>query len=597
MFCWSTMRWKPQCRGPITFVADRLRRSLGRSPLPAGTVQEDRGHSYASIALAIILLAVILRIVLAALNVPETNSDEGTMGLEAMHIAFRGEHPVFLYGQDYMGVLEAYIAAFFFHLFGVSVFTLRIGMILMFTFFMVSMYFLVSLLYTKKLALLTLALLGLGVASDVLIQQLRAVGGAIETLLFGSLVLLLASWLALTSGQTLPPRTQRWRLVAYGSWGLAAGLGIWVHLLVLPFVLAGGLILLFFCHHDLRSWAPLLLLLGLLIGASPFIIYNIHVPLKYNTIIETLNIQSATNLAVHPGQHLLRLRVIGTTLWSLPIATGLTPVCALTDLPYYGPPTASTLPCIIVHGTWSLGYIALLTIASLLAIGALVKLWQLRSSRAHSWSPEERRAAVIHFARLMILFSAVLTLSLYVISPLSALKPWSTRYLVGLLIAVPAVLWPLWTGFLKLSSPKLFTRLLMVFKKGLLVIISLAILAGTVFTFASLPGVEADNQQQEALIQDLLRIGATRVYGEYWTCYRLMFQIQEGIICAIPYGLLAPGSDRYYPYYEIVNADPHAAYMFPEGSPDAIAFAKKIANSQQPYQRFDFDGYVVYQPE
>src|SRR6516162_7201735 len=195
--------------------------------------------SYEMIALAIIVVAVILRVVLVALNMPEANSDEGTMGLEAMHIAFQGEHPVFLYGQDYMGVLEANIASVLFRLFGVSVFTLRIGMLIMFALFMVSMYFLTSLLYTKKLALLTLGLLGFGMASDVLVQQLRAVGGAIETLLFGSLVILLATWLALLSGQTLAPRIQRWRLVAYGCWGLVAGIGIWVHLLVGPFVLVG----------------------------------------------------------------------------------------------------------------------------------------------------------------------------------------------------------------------------------------------------------------------------------------------------------------------------------------------------------------------
>ena len=137
----------------------------------------------------------------------------------------------------------------------------------------------------------------------------------------------------------------------------------------------------------------------------------------------------------------------------------------------------------------------------------------------------------------------------------------------------------------------------MAFKQGILVLISLTILAGTVATFTSLPSVKADNQQQEALISDLLSIGATRVWVEYWTCFRLMFQSQEHIICAIPYGLIAPGSDRYYPYYEIVSADPHAVHMFPEGSPDADAFAKKIANSKQSYQRFDFDGYVVYRPE
>ena len=569
MFRWSAIRWK--------------RPKVG---------------SYEMIAFAIIVLAVILRIVLVALNMPEANSDEGTMGLEAMHIAFQGQHPVFLYGQDYMGVLEAYIAAVFFRLFGVSVFTLRIGMIMMFTLFMVSMYFLTSLLYTKKLALLTLALLGFGIADDVLIQQLRAVGGAIETLLFGSLVLLLAIWLALMSGQTLAPRTQRWRLVAYGCWGLAAGLGIWVHLLVVPFVLAGGLILVFFCYRDLLSWAPVLLLLGLVIGAFPFIVYNLHAPLEHNTIIVTLHIDSSTTLASQYSQHLLRKRVIGTTLWSLPIATGLTPICALTDLPYYGSPTASTFPCIIVHDTWSLGYMALFTIASLLAIGALWKLMLLRRARARSWSQEERQAAVIHFARLMILFAVGMTLLLYVSSPLSGLEPWSTRYLVGLLIAVPAVLWPLWLGFenLKLSLRK-SAKFLIGLKYGILVLISLTILAGTVSMLASLPSVEADNHQQEALVHDLLRIGATRVYAEYWIGYRLMFQSQEHIICAIPLGLISPGSERYFTYDRIVRADQHAVSLFPEGSPDAIAFAKRIAHSSQHYQRFVFDGYVVYRPE
>jgi hypothetical protein len=37
--------------------------------------------------------------------------------------------------------------------------------------------------------------------------------------------------------------------------------------------------------------------------------------------------------------------------------------------------------------------------------------------------------------------------------------------------------------------------------------------------------------------------------------------------------------------------------MFPEGSADAVAFAQRIAHSSQRYQRFDFDGFVVYRPE
>src|SRR6266851_737422 len=110
---------------------------------------------YGVAALVIIVLAVLLRIFLVVKGWPETDSDEGTMGLEAMHIAFRGEHPVFLYGQNYMGMIEAYVGALLFRLFGVSLFSLRLGMVMLFALFLVSLYLLTSLLYGKKLALVS----------------------------------------------------------------------------------------------------------------------------------------------------------------------------------------------------------------------------------------------------------------------------------------------------------------------------------------------------------------------------------------------------------------------------------------------------------
>jgi hypothetical protein len=555
-------------------------------------------RTYGAAAFVIIALAVGLRLYLTAIGMPEVNSDEGTMGIEAMHIAFQGQHPVFLYGQDYMGVLEAYIAAGFFRLFGVSTFTFRLGMVIMFTLFMVSMYFLTSLLYSKKLALITLALLGFGAASDVLIQQLRAVGGAIETLLFGSLVLLLATWLALTARQKKTIKLRLARLAAYAGWGLSAGLGLWTHFLVAPFVLVGGIILLVFCYRDLLSFAPLVLALFFLAGFFPFIIYNLQAPSGHSTLAAILGIRSAAGLIPPGTQHLLRLRIIGTTLWSLPVATGLAPVCTLTSLPYYGPANSTTLPCIVEMGTWSLGYLLLMAVAILLAVAALWKLLQVRHARRAAWTEEERAAVVIHFARLLLLLCATMTLMFYVSSPLSGLKPWSTRYLVGLLIATPAVLWPVW-HFAGLEHFRLPSRakLQAVFGRGVLAVVAAAILAGTIAMFLALPGVEADNQHQEGLVQNLLRIHATHVWSGYWTAgYRLVFQSQERIISAVPGGLTEPGGNRYEPYVPIVASDPRAAYVFQEGSTDALNFAKKIAHSKTHYKRYDFDGYVVYQP-
>jgi hypothetical protein len=200
----------------------------------------------------------------------------------------------------------------------------------------------------------------------------------------------------------------------------------------------------------------------------------------------------------------------------------------------------------------------------------------------------------------MILLSAIITLALYVESPLSGLKPWSTRYLVGLLIAVPAVLWPLWQGAQSeiVGVPsQVACTLMTTIKRGVLALIIIAILGGTVATFASLPTTEADNQQQEAIIHDLLKLGATHVFTEYWIGYRLMIQSHEQIICAVPPGLSAPGSNRYYPYYLRVSADAkHAVYLFYVNSPDARTFASKIAHSSMHYRKYVFDGYEAYQP-
>jgi hypothetical protein len=145
----------------------------------------------------------MIRIILFALGWPPTNSDEATMGVMALHIAYQGQHPAIFYGQNYMGTIEAYIAAFFFRLFGPSLFTLRLGVVLLVALFLLTMYLLTRLLYSQKTALLTLVLLSMGSAA-YLTRQTIATGGSSQTLLFGALDFLLASWLVLSYRQDLP---------------------------------------------------------------------------------------------------------------------------------------------------------------------------------------------------------------------------------------------------------------------------------------------------------------------------------------------------------------------------------------------------------
>jgi hypothetical protein len=591
--------------------------------------------TYAIWAGALILLAIALRIVLTAKGWPLLDSDEGTMGLMGMHIAFRGEHPIFFYAQGYMGATEAYLAALMFRLFGVSSFTLRLGLILIFALFMLGMYLLTSLLYTKKLALLTLALLALG-SNPMLMRELIAVGGVPETWLAGTFLLLLTAWLALSSSQDASMRNRWQRLLAYGAWGLAAGFGLWSHMLILPFILVGGVILLLFCWRELLSWAPLCLLAGLLIGSSPLISYNLTAPPGKDTLFYAVHAMEAGGTPQLPLHVLLPMQIKGVFLISLPTVTGANPLCygSVSDVHLLSLGSSYGLRCTFVHTAWPLGVVLLWLAAFALAIRSL---WRLRlPSTNPSISPDRRKEAIRYSLHLALLINGAIPVLLYTLSPNSAFYPVATsRYMVGILVSIPAILWPLVSASnvvkplaLRVTSQVTLAlrlaRLSVVVKRGVLVLILLVFLLGVYSTFTGLPAtpavdqlenvyytqvstqhlavpaVQALNQQENALIRDLLRLGAKHIYSDYWTCDRLIFQSRERVICSAVQDNLTPGHNRYAPYSTIVKADPAAAYAFYAGSqPDRI-FAQRMTSSDEQYRRFKqyrrllLDGYAVY---
>ena len=545
-------------------------------------------------AFAIIAFAIVLRIILASQSWPPINSDEGTMGLMARHIAYRGEYPIVFYGQNYMGALEAYLAAALFHLFGPSLFTLRLAVIFLIALFFVSIYLLTSALYTKKLALVTLVLLSLG-SSYLFTRELIATGGSAETLLFGSLAFLLSFWLALTYGQYLSPRRQWLRLVGYGCWGLVVGLGLWSDLVVLPFFAMASLLLVLFCWRELRSWAPLCLLLGLLIGAFPLLVYNFNAFHGADSLSIIVGLFHGSTTQAPRTLHQVLQAVKGTTLISIPAATG-NPFCPVSELPWIGESSPPSLQCTAIHEGWGLGYILLLSIAVLLATGTL---WQLRDRiRTRTESFAERQTIVRHVARFMLLGSAVLAIGVYALS--SGPMSWPgihARYLIGLLIVTPAVIAPLWSAVSTIKLPlEGLAKVKVVAAGAVLLVIGTLLLIGTINTFREIPANNVTNQQQEALINDLLHIGATHIYTDYWTCDRVAFISNERIICGVlDPDLVGTHNNRYMPYLAIVEADPHSAYVFLVNSPQATTMARQAATPGVHYQRFLFDGYIVYQ--
>lgn len=547
----------------------------------------------------VVAIATSLRLILIYFNWPVTNSDEGNMGLVALHVAYRGDHPTFFYGLPYLGPLEGYAAAPLFHLFGASVFTLRLPLLLFFAVFLLGMYYLVRLLYSEPFALVTVILLSLG-SDSILFLQLKAVGEYPEMLLFAVLICLFAVWLALSShrlSQELTHAERRKRLVLYGCLGLTIGLALWVDFLILPFVVGAGLLLLLFCRRELLRWPALTLLLGIIVGMFPLLYYNLNAPPNQDSW-HTLLLLHHGGITEVVAQHLTWLHQLsGTITIALPLATGANANCPIQAFPPFGLPTPITLPCVLFQGGWGIGYLILWCIATSLV---LCTLWQYRrhilSGVPYETSFEEHQETIRQCGRLVLLISAGMTLVLYAVSPRSAAYPTTAfRYLTCMVLALPALLWPLWQGLhLQKLSPNRSAIGAFLVKGGLLLLVAITFMSGMVQTFTEIPEAQAAYQSEQALTQDLLHIGATRIYSEYWTCNRLTFRSREQIICSSLDEQLNPGFDRYLPYRFIVQAAHHPAYVFPLHSPQAERLKHWIPLAAPHYRQYIFESYVVY---
>ncbi|HXZ04177.1 MAG TPA: hypothetical protein VEH81_05045, partial [Ktedonobacteraceae bacterium] len=554
-------------------------------------------HAHTFAAIGIIALGVFIRFLLVFQNWPHTIMDEGTMGEMALHIAYSGDHPIFFYGQDYMGALEAYLAAGLFHLFGVSLFTLRLGLVFLFALFLVSMYLLARLLYTKSLALFSTFLLGLG-ADLVIYRELQAIGGYPETLLFSSLVLLLASWLALSSMISRPKKSLI-RQCAYFGWGLAVGLGLWSDLLIIPCVLMSGLLLVAFCWRDLRTLAPLCLLLGLVIGALPLIFFNLHARPGH----DSLSVLLALSHEGVPNMYQRLQSSIDALLVSLPTITNYNPVCSPSSTFSLGRPGLGEAQCTLAQGAWSLGAIILWISAILLAAGSLWKKCYHVQAKARSF--EQQQDIIRSCAHIAVLLAVGMSFVFFAISPSAAYSPYlNSRYLFCLLIGTPAVIYPLWKGsfkgrflgsFLRIHwqdwrhpkaqqeslsmqddaksqgilqkrSSESYGKAAMVivsFKQAMLLLITIMFLVGTVRVILDIPNSQASNRQQYDLVHNLLRIGARHIYSEFWSCDRIIFLSTDQIACDTVDDQLRSTGDRYTPNERIVQSDPQSSYVFP----------------------------------
>jgi hypothetical protein len=541
-------------------------------------------------ALALIGAALVLRLVLIQ-NWPPLNSDEATFGLMARHIAYQGKLPIYMYGQNYMGALEAYVGAASFHIFGPSTATLRLGLVLLFALFLWCLYLLATRLWGRGVALLSLAVFAAG-TKEIFERQLPVLGGSVDTLVFGTLAVLLATQLALSGGRAranAPGRVALW-----GTWGLDAGLGLWSHVLVLPWLLFSFALLVAFCRREIRTRAMAALIAGLILGLSPVIAHDISA--GQSSITTVFSTYRATGAGASLAHATVGRQVAATILVSLPLATGAGPLCSLSPQdawPLSDRSSSHTVACTVVHGLWSAGITGLWGLALVLTLLPLFRLWRRRQAVNEC---EGREDLIRRCARLAVLAGAGATVVAYVLSPSPAIDPrGASRYLVGGGIAVPALLALLvrpphiasswWRGVVRATSYGCLTLLFVLMVSGV----------------QQVMGAERDyaswlDWRQHAQVDDLLQRGVTRVYTDYWSCDRIAFQSNEQIICAVLDDHLRPGQDRYLPYRAQVRAASNASYLFPDTSPQASALIRSLRKNRTRYRRSEAYGYVIYQP-
>ncbi|MEV6367710.1 hypothetical protein AB0L86_12540 [Micromonospora musae] len=544
-----------------THDARRGRPAAGRTRMPV------------LLAVVALLAGVGYRLALLAFDAPETNSDEATMGLAALHIARGQDFPVWFYGQSYMGTLEAYLAAPVLALTGPSVFGLRLVTVALYAAFALLAWRLtLRLTGDRWFALLVVVLLALG--SDRIVKnQLIAGGGYPEMSPAAAALALLAYDLcAGRPGRRLP----RWT-----AWGLLAGLMLWVDPLVLPYVLGVGAVLVAFRRWELRGRAGAVLGIAVLVGAAPLLGQSLAT--GRNPLAAVL--AAAGGGADAPAGWADRLHgglLLGPSLGMGFCSPGN---CATWQLWW-----ALALPVLLVVGAVAAGRALRTGRADHVGGGGAA-----RPGAAGDAAADGRVGAAL---RLALVAAGAATLVAYTLSGSAGRTPVeSSRYLSCLLVSLPALLWPLWRAARRLAdgrSRRPGRRVVGILAAAVLV----ATVAGTGYATYRAAGTASAARAAEArhteLVGTLRELGVRHVYGGYWTCNRLTFASGEEVVCAVIDDELRPGHDRYAPYRRAVAASAAPAWIAPTGSPLAARLDERLRAAPGSLDLITIDGYRIY---
>ncbi|HEX3269387.1 MAG TPA: hypothetical protein VHR15_01970 [Ktedonobacterales bacterium] len=553
-----------------------------------------------SIVALILALAALGRLVLAAHGWPAFNSDESIVGLMSDDILRHGAHPVFFYGQNYMGALQAYLAVPFFLLLGATPFALQVTAttetILCFLF----LYLFTREVFSREVALVTLLLLAAGPFS-ALGAELHVGAGEHDTLLLGALIL----WLV-----TLRLRGRggvRAQLALDAGVGLVIGLALWGDFLILPFALAAALALMFRAAWRLfasRTSTPRLRVGAeagvatafFLIGLAPLLLANVASGgATFHEVFVTADAPSNQTSPLPPGlagvAQALSLQIAATLLVGLPHGMGNNVVCgscAIWPLPTNGASTLSIVWAAVVSVAFTLFAILCWALAALPLARDVLRDW--RRARASVQQRTDMRQALSGFeetydarwwGRALLVLGALGTVAQYALSSAPYNYPVSSaRYLVGLFLCAPLVAAPLvtvlgagwrWGAATVSSEARQALRWPPLTTVGASVVLALLIafnVGGWQRAFAESSDRAAygqpTGQQHAMLIAYLQQQRITRFHTDYWTCYKVVFATDQQVSCAVFNNerVFDHGRIRLREMNALVTATPHAPYVF-----------------------------------
>jgi hypothetical protein len=571
----------------------------------------------AALLAILICAAAAIRFALLVLQWPGSNSDEGTMGLMAMHIAEGRDFPDFMYGQSYMGSAESYLAAAVFRVSGPSLVALRLPMVLLFLVFLLVLYVLARRLYGTGVALVATGLLALG-SRELYGYELVTEGAIPETLVAGTVLLLLGHRLLETADRK-GYSARRWLLA---GWGLTVTLGLWSTMLVAPFVLtSGALVWLYRRRRTGRSpwgdrWSAAT---GLIVGAAPWLAHDLTHPFGESSVA------ALVDLYVHGGTGLGSGRSTGpasqvtnTVTTSLAYITGGSAMAHPQSPPAWPlgfdgswqPPTDNAIATvwgIAIILLWAAGVTGALralrrrgapVVSDAPIVSVVSDAPSAPDAPGSSDSTDATGADANHadwrprlYGRLAMLISAGLTVAAFAASPTPGVAPANNvRYLIGILVATPALIAPLRALFP--TAPRLARAV----RAGSLGVVVLTLTLGTVQAFRDATHGQNETASRQ-LVNALQHKGISHLYAGYFDCGRLTFISREQIICAVlfqgPRDSLRPGFDRYLAYRATVEADPAAAYLFRSGDPRNETLARSTCRWQN---HWDMLGYELWQP-